>query len=314
VAEQRVGHCATTAGLPVAYAVAGHGPALLFEYGFLSHIEREWEPGPFRAHIDLPAQDFRVVRADKPGFGIAGPGPGPSLEVGVATLLAVADHLGLERFALRGDILGGSTAIAFAAAHPERLTRLVLYGAYACGEDIGGPPVRASIEALVRNHWGLGSRLLADLWMAGADQEAVDWFARLQRGTATADSAARVMDHCMGSDVRAAARAVRTPTLVVRRQEDRVVPAAAAARLAELIPGARLVEVPGRAHLAWVGDREALLEPMLAFLGVERRGRATGLTRREREVAALTPDSPEHQCRGRAPTADNPGYPPEICA
>lgn len=287
MAEQRVGRCTTAAGQPVAYATVGHGPALLYEYGWLSHLQHEWVPGPFRDHLDRLAAALTVLRVDKPGFGLAGGSSIPDHETAVAALLAAADAVGLKKFALRGDILGGATAIALAATHPERVARLVLYGAHACGEDAGGAAAIASLQALARTHWGLGSRLLADLWMAGADPEAVEWFARLQREIAGPEAAAAVIGYCMGTDVRALAGQVRAPTLIVHREHDRAVPLSAAQRLAELIPGARLVVVPGRAHLPWVADANSVLEPILRFLGVRAGRRAHALSPREQEVAQM---------------------------
>src|SRR5205085_694227 len=115
------------------------------------------------------------------------------------------------RATLLGGSSGGCAAIAFAARFPERVERLLLYGAYADGGAIAPPAVRDAIVAAVRSHWGLGSRMLADIFLGDALAQERERFARLQRATADAETAAALLEHLYRFDVRAELERVRAP-------------------------------------------------------------------------------------------------------
>ena len=138
---------------------------------------------------------------------------------------AVHIHLGscasqgaVKRVSLIGGSSGSCTAIAFAAAFPERVERLVLYGSYPDGAALTAPGVANAILAAVRAHWGLGSRLLSDIFLGGADSAERERFARFQREAATAETAAALLGLGYRLDVRAHLPLVRRPALVVHRR------------------------------------------------------------------------------------------------
>ncbi len=107
-----------------------------------------------------------------PGCGLSGPWPGPQgLDADVAVLEAVADHLGLDTFDLLGISLGAPVSVAFAARFPQRVGRLILYGGYADGRQIASPEVRAAMLDMIRAHWGLGSEVLADVFLPEGSAE-----------------------------------------------------------------------------------------------------------------------------------------------
>ena len=147
-----------------------------------------------------------------------------TLDSEVATLRALVDELGLERVSLIGGSSGSCTAIAFAAAFPERVERLVLYGSYPDGTALTAPGVGEAILAAIQAHWGLGSRLLGDIFLGRADADEHERFGRLQREAATAETAAAVLAFVYRLDVRDHLPLVRSPTLVVHRRDDRAVP------------------------------------------------------------------------------------------
>jgi pimeloyl-ACP methyl ester carboxylesterase/DNA-binding CsgD family transcriptional regulator len=206
----------------------------------------------------------------------------------------VLDELGLERVVLVGGSSGGCAAISFAARFPERVERLLLYGAYADGGAISSTDVTETIVAAVRSHWGLGSRLLAQMFLGnvgGAEQE---HFARYQRSAANAETAARLLEFIYGSDVRAELPFVQAPTTVVHRRGDRAIPYALGRELAAAIPGATLIPLDGDAHFPWVGDADSVVRAMRSFLSpAPETTRVAGepadvlLSAREREVLAL---------------------------
>jgi len=183
--------------------------------------------------------------------------------------------------------------VAFAARFPERVSQLLLYGAYADGSGITTPEVREAIVGTVRSHWGLGSRLLADLFIGEATSAQQERFARYQRAAANAEVAAALLEVVYGSDVRADLAHVRAPTVVVHRRSDRAIPYRLGRELAASIPGATLIPLEGSAHLPWFEDAQSVIRALRSVLAPKPPARVAGepaaalLSGREREVLAL---------------------------
>lgn len=284
-------------GRRVAYAVSGAGPPLVAPAWWVSHLDLDWGDRAFRSFWTAVGEGYSLVRYDGPGVGMSDRDAPPherTLESEVALLGAILDALGLERVALLGGSSGGCAAIAFAARFPERVDRLLLYGAYADGDSIAPPEVRDAIVATVRSHWGLGARVLADIFLGDADAEERDRFARLQRAAASAETAASLLELVYRFDVRAELERVRAPTQVVHRRGDRAIPYAQGRALAAAIPGATLIPLAGTAHLPWAGDAQpvaralrSLLVPDASAERAEGEPAAVLLSPREREVLAL---------------------------
>src|SRR4051812_30193792 len=172
------------AGRCVAYAVSGDGPALVAPAWWTSHLELDWTDRAFRALWESVAEGHSLVRYDRLGVGMSDRevrDEDLTLDGDVALLSAVLDELALDTVSLVGGSSGGCAAIAFAARVPERVDRLLLYGAYADGPSITSPAVREAIVATVRSHWGLGSRLLADFFLGDAATGEQERLARYQR-------------------------------------------------------------------------------------------------------------------------------------
>jgi pimeloyl-ACP methyl ester carboxylesterase/DNA-binding CsgD family transcriptional regulator len=205
----------------------------------------------------------------------------------------VLDELELERVVLLGGSSGGCAAVSFAARFPERVERLLLYGAYTDGTAIATPEVREAILTAVRSHWGLGSRLLANIFLGNVGSAEQERFARYQRAAASAETAARLLEFIYRSDVRAELPLVRAPTVVVHRRGDRAIPYPLGRELAAAIPGAMLIPLDGSAHFPWAGDADSVIRAMRSFLAPPPQTWAVGepaevlLSAREREVLAL---------------------------
>jgi pimeloyl-ACP methyl ester carboxylesterase len=259
----------TSTGARVAYATEGRGPVLVCPAWWVSHVERDVAYPPFRRFFARLAEHATVVRYDRPGSGLSDPSAGEhSLESEAALLGALVEEMGAPRVSLFAVSSGAPPAIAFAVSRPERVERLVLYGAYATGSELASEATRAALTAMVRAHWGLGSRTLADLFVPDADRPALDALGEWQRSICDGHAAADLLQLTYTMDVTALLDAIRTPTLVLHRRGDRAVPFAAGRELAARIPGARFVPLEGRAHPPWEGGPEVATE-VLRFLGNE---------------------------------------------
>lgn len=284
------------AGRRVAYAVTGDGPPLVSPAWWVSHLELDWALDTFRRFWESVGAGYTFVRYDRLGVGMSDRDlrdDDLTIDGEVALLRAVLDALALDRVTLVGGSAGGLAAIAFAARFPQRVHRLLLYGAYADGASITSPEVGEAVVSTVRSHWGLGSRLLADIFVGEASGAEQKRLARYQREAATPEIAAALLEFIYRSDVRAELERVRAPTLVAHRRGDRAIPYHLGRELAAGIPGATLVPLEGSAHFPWAGDSRAVARTLRSFLEPDAPApfgddaASVRISKREREVLAL---------------------------
>jgi pimeloyl-ACP methyl ester carboxylesterase/DNA-binding CsgD family transcriptional regulator len=296
--KQVVRFAATPAGR-VAYSVMGSGPPLVCALGWVSHLGMMWENPEHRRFVEALAREHTVIRYDKVGCGLSDRARTDfTLASELATLEALVEHLELKRFALFGSCESGQVAAAYAVRHPDVLSSLIVYGSCARGADLAPDEVKRSVLSLVRAHWGLGSRVLADIWFPDAPAELPAMFARLQRAAATADMAASLLDMFYRLDVADLLPMVGVPTLVMHRRGSRAVPFELGRELAALIPGAQLAALEGRMQPIDAEGPEgtdAATSILLSFLRDQSgtRGPKVGggpLTARELQVADLIAD------------------------
>ena len=274
----------------VAYTVVGAGPPVVLGGWWCAHLLLNWQDPRFRQFLAPLAARHTIIRFDAPGTGAAEEGvPPATVEEEVALLAGVADALGLARFGLIGASSGAAAAAAFAATRPERVERLVLYGSFARGDEIATAAARAALLDVVTHHWGLGSRVLADLFVPGSSADERDDFARFQRRSARPEQAARSLADSYRTDVTQYLTRIRVPTGVLHRRGDRAVPFALGADMARRIRGAALVPLSGVDHFPWRGDMTAVAEAMLRGLGhrLPDRPAPAAISHREREILAL---------------------------
>ena len=260
----------------IAYQVTGEGPIdLVLVAGWVSHLEYAWEdPGLARFYQRL-ASFSRLIRFDKRGTGLSDrvpPSHLPTLEQRMDDVRAVMDAVNSERAALFGYSEGGPMSVLFAATYPERTPALVLYGSYAkrlWAADYPWAPTpeeRQRFFDLVERGWG-GVVDLAIMAPTVADDPRVQtWWSTYLRLGASPGAALALAKMNTQIDVRHVLPTVRVPTLLLHRTGDRDIDARGSRHMAEQIPGARYVELPGDDHLPWVGDVDAILDEVQEFL------------------------------------------------
>jgi DNA-binding winged helix-turn-helix (wHTH) protein/pimeloyl-ACP methyl ester carboxylesterase len=257
-ARQEIRYCTTSDGVRLAYSTTGHGPPLVKASNWLTHLDFEWGSPIWRHWYTALSRHHRLVRYDERGNGMSQRDvPDVSFDTWVRDLETVVDAAGLDRFPLLGISRGGPIAIAYAVKHPERVTQLVLYGAFAVGlTHVGAPQeleARRALASLLRLGWGLNNpafcRTFTCRFIPEATPEHEQWFDELQRVSTSPENAARLMERDDDIDVRPLLSQVKTPTLVIHCDRDRAVPPEKGRLLAAEIPGARYVSLPSANHL-----------------------------------------------------------------
>jgi pimeloyl-ACP methyl ester carboxylesterase len=295
--------CTAPDGTRIAVAAVGAGPPLLRAAHWLSHVEHDLASPVWRPWLDELSRHHTYIRYDQRGCGLSDSAVSDfTLDAWVGDLEAVADGLGLTRFPLLGMSQGGAVAIDYAVRHPERVSRLVLVGAYARGALRRDDTERARLEAqtlvnLVRLGWGRDNpafrQVFTNLFIPDGTPAQHQWWNELERLSASAENAARTLEGFHAVDVSAQAREVSVPTLVMHARGDARVPFDEGRQLAALIPGARFVPLDSRNHVlldsepAW----PLFLAELRAFLAPDASPDApastTPLTLAERAVLAL---------------------------
>ena len=263
----------------IAYQVHGDGPVdLVLLTGILSNVETFWEETGLSRAFDRLAEFSRLILMDRRGVGMSDRYERLSTaEEDVADVEAVLDAVGSDAAALYGAAGGGADAIRYACARPERTRALILYASFARttrSPDLpwaNTPEERDARIAHLVEHWGEGanSELLAP--SAADDPRVREWFARLERTSLSPGQMQRLSDALTDLDVTDLLPQLRVPTLVMHRTDDALIDVRHSRYMAERIPGARLVELPGRDHLLWIGDAEAIHGEIEEFLTGGRR-------------------------------------------
>lgn len=256
--RQEIRYCTTADGVRLAYATTGSGPPLVKASNWLTHLDFEWGSPIWRHWYAELSRHHRLLRYDERGNGMSQRDVDDvSFDTWVRDLETVVDAAGLDRFPLLGISRGGSIAIAYAMKHPERVTHLVLYGAFAAGLNHVGKPheleARRALVSLIRLGWGLNNpafcKTFTCRFIPEATPEHERWFDELQRYSTSPENAARLMERDDDIDVRPLLRQVKTPTLVIHCDRDHAVPSEDGRLLAAEIPGARYVSLLGANHL-----------------------------------------------------------------
>jgi class 3 adenylate cyclase len=275
---------ARSGNVSIAYQVLGEGPPdFVFVPGLISNIEYAWQQPACAAWLRSLASFSRVIWFDKRGTGVSDRVTDvPTLETRMDDVRAVMDEVESQQAVLMGVSEGGPMSILFAATYPERASGLILWGSDVKGVRTDDYPWAPSFEEAIRaveeagQRWG--SRDYCDEVLRTAvpslagDEDFRRWWSSYMRLGASPASAAALLRMNMEIDVRGVLPAIRVPTLILHRTEDRVVDVRNSRYMAERIPRAHSVELPGVDHFAWIGDTERVLVEIKTFLAEVREG------------------------------------------
>lgn len=274
-------HYAQCGDLSIAYQVLGDGPVdLVSVWGWISHLDFQWMSPTVTSFFTRLASFSRVIMFDKRGCGLSDPVASvPTFEERMEDIRAVMDAVGSERAALLGFSEGAPMSALFAATYPERTTHLIMYDGIIVGADIEDAPSALS--------WGEQAERVRDTIDQWGEGETMKWIApslgdsalqkrfwgMFERAAMTPGVARALYDSIQRLDIRSVLPTIAVPTLVMHHA-DSLVPVGGARLTAELIPGARYIELPGRDHLPGAGDPEAIAGAVEEFVTGTRRAPA----------------------------------------
>jgi len=283
--EPRIQYAQTADGVSIAFWTLGEGMPLVHLPGTFSHIQMEWQVPECRRWYERLAEKRKLVRSDPRGIGLSDRHITElSLDAWLLDMEAVVDRLGLERFALLGPQVAGPVAIAYAARHPERVSHLLLWCAYARASDWSAQPQNQATRALINKDWAFFRELSAHVTLGWSAGEPARRYAALIGESVTPEFMAEVIIPALNEvDVTPLLAQVRSPTLVLHRRQY-FLPVDVATGLASGIPDTRLVLLEGESGAPYLGDMEAVASAIDEFLG---QGKEAGGTAEAPQAGAF---------------------------
>ncbi len=267
-------------GTSIAYARSGDGSPVVRAGHFLTHLEKDWSSPVWGPYLKELSSRYSLIRYDQRGTGLSEAElKGTRIEDYVADLKAVVDAAGLETFPLVASSQGVPISIVFAAAYPERVSRLVLYGGFAQGRarrdhQYANDEANA-LMALIRSGWGKPDSpfmvAFTSVFCPGASKEEMDNMVEIQLASTSAENAATIRAAFDQFDVSACLPQVRVPTLIIHANGDAVHPVTQGRWLASEIPGAEFLQVESNNHVYLPSDPawRQIVDAQLEFLSRE---------------------------------------------
>jgi pimeloyl-ACP methyl ester carboxylesterase len=285
---QEIRFCTAADGARIAYSIIGDGPILVRVLGWFTHLEIEWEWPEMRSFWESLAETHTVVRYDGRGIGLSDSYPGTfTEETRRLDLEAVLEAVGAKRVALLGISEGGWTAARYAVDCPQRVSRLILYGAYCRGARARpgyDQEEEQALRTLIRKGWGRDTPMFRQIFTSqffpgDVDLRVTAHFDEMQRTSADPETAARYMESCDSrGDGRDFFAQVRVPTLVMHNRDDHVVNFEEGRLLAAVIPEAQLLPLPSDTHFSGTSQKvlTRVVDAIDRHTGVRahRRGRS----------------------------------------
>lgn len=307
-ADQEIRFCRSGDGTRLAYAVHGSGPPLVVASCWLSHLQHDWHSPVWRHFLEDLGARATVIRYDERGFGMSDWNVDDfSLEARLSDLESVVEAVGLTEFALLGMSGGSAPAMAYAAAHPARVTRLILYGTV-CGapvvRDDADQAEEETYRSMIRVGWAkddpIFRRVFTTIYIPGATEEQMRWFDDLQRMSTSPENAVSSRIARQEVDLSTDFPRISAPTLILQATGDQATTFDNALQVSARIDESRLVALDSRNHIllsdepAWstfVAEVEQFLEPDRRRIAGEAAGMTSEpLTPRETEVLRLCAD------------------------
>jgi pimeloyl-ACP methyl ester carboxylesterase/DNA-binding CsgD family transcriptional regulator len=292
--DPEIEYATTADGVSIATFSLGDGaPLLIAATPPWSHVQQEMSIPPVGAWLRSLAEQAQIVRYDCRGTGLSDRNRLDfSVEAQVRDLEAVADHHGLASFAIWGSIGGGAASMAYAARHPERVSHLLLWGAYAAGASIFERREAVALGALLRENWRMYVDTYAQVAFGWPDSDTAAEYAKLMRAAITHEGMTQAWREMAAIDVVDEARTIRTPTLVMTRRGATISGVEDARELAALIPSARLQILEGSSHAPFLENPAVVTAAIREFMAAEPKARvptspAISLTERETQVLRL---------------------------
>jgi class 3 adenylate cyclase len=275
--DPRIEFTRTSDGVDIAFWSQGEGPPLVMMPSMpWSHLKEEWAIPEVAHWFNEMGRGRRLIRYDGRGFGLSQRQVDDyGLDAQVRDLEAVIARAGLDRFDLYAAQHSGPPAIAYAVAHPDRVSHLILFCAYADGNAYGHTPVTYASRGMIEHDWDFYTEAVARLLLGWKEPEAASRFAAMVRASTGPEVASAVLNATLDIDVRDLLERVSVPTLVVFRPELRSASFEQSRLMASAIPGARLVLLEGESVAPYLGDVDAVVNEIGSFLSGDAPTSAT---------------------------------------
>jgi len=302
--NQNIRFCTSADGVKLAYAVNGEGPPLVMSTTWLSHLEYQWQSLAWQPWLEAFSHEHRLLRYDSRGCGLSDRDASDfSFESWIQDFECVIEAASFRRFDILATCWGGPVAIEYAARHPDRVSRLILYGTYGRGRLVWSDRPKEVDKArvlldLTRLGWGQENHAFLQVWAShfqpGGTLDHLRSWCDQQRAATSPEIAVRLLEIGWNVDVREAARKIKCPVLMIHPERDAVVPIDEGRMLASLIPDCRFVQLDSENHMPLAEEPAwpQLVDEARSFLAepstVPAAGRSTlpldELTPRERAV------------------------------
>jgi pimeloyl-ACP methyl ester carboxylesterase/DNA-binding CsgD family transcriptional regulator len=297
VAAQEIRFCRAPDGVRLAYAVHGKGPPLVVNSCWLSHLQYDWQSPVWRHFLEDLGSICTVVRFDERGYGLSDWNIDDySLDTRVTDLETIVESADLGRFALLGMSQGGPVSIQYAVRHPDRLTRLILFGAWATlARTAESTELLETFLSMIRVGWGrpdsLFRRVFTNLFIPDANEEQMRWVDALQQMSTSTENAVRLRAERQKINVTDLLPKVSVPTLVLHARRDAMTSFDEARLIASSIPNAALVPLDSNNHIL-LADEPAwpvFLREIAAFVEPDRSAAVAAAGASRAPLAELTP-------------------------
>lgn len=263
--------CKNSHGQRIAYSVYGNGPPLVFTAWWVSHLERDFRNPRCRNFFDSLAEHCTVIRYDRVGVGLSDPDRHAyTLEEATTELATIIDASGFHRVNLMGLSCGGPPSIRFAQKNPTQVDRLIFFGSYVDGPTVATEELQTALQNLIRAHWGIGSRAMADLFAPNLSTQDVRLLGANQRHSCSAETAAHLLGMGFTMSARSFAADVEASSLVIHRQGDQTVGFERGRELAMELPDSTFLPLEGDSHVPWEGEYGEVVEAIIGFLDCPR--------------------------------------------